>query len=138
MPPIARSILAVVAGFVFIAVLAIGTGLALMAAGVLPPQGTPVTDTGVLLLTVAYVAVYAIAGCWLTARLAPSHPMRHALIEGVLGLAFTLVNVSATWALFPRWYSVVSILTVMPYAWIGGRIRERQLEREGVRPALAS
>src|SRR4051812_9785592 len=74
MPPLARSILAIVAGFLFTGVLAIGTDAVLMSAGVLPPATEPVTGTGILLLTMAYVAVYAIAGCWLTARLAPSHP----------------------------------------------------------------
>jgi hypothetical protein len=27
------------------------------------------------------------------------------------------------------WYHVVQLALVMPYAWLGGRLRERQLER---------
>jgi len=134
-----RSIIAIVVGFVLIGALSIGTDAALHAAGFFPPQGQPVTATGPLLLSLVYVAVYAIFGCWLAARLAPSHPLRHALVLGVLGQVFTAFGISASWSLFPVWYSVISIVTVMPYAWLGGRLREMQLERGGpVRAAVAS
>lgn len=136
-----RSIIAIVVGFVVIGVLSMGTDAALVAAGLFPPHGQPITATGPLLLTLAYVAVYAIGGCWLAARLAPSHPMRHALILGVLGQVFTAFGVYSQWsqALVPHWYCIVSVLTVMPYAWLGGRLREMQLERGGdVRAAVAS
>lgn len=126
MPPIVRSILAIIAGFVVIGALSFGTDAALMAAGVLPPHGQPVS-TPLLLLAQGYVAVYAIFGCWLAAYLAPSHPMRHALILGALGLAFNLMNAAALWNLYPKWFTILSLALVMPYAWIGGRLRERQL-----------
>jgi hypothetical protein len=132
-----RSFLAVVVGFVFIGALSFGTDAALYAAGIMPALSTPVADTKLLALTVVYVAIYAIAGCWLTAFLAPSHPMRHALIEGVLGLVFTIANVGAQWGTYPAWYGILSIAVVMPYAWIGGRLREMQIERAGGRPAIA-
>jgi hypothetical protein len=137
MKPIYRSILAVAAGFVFIAALSFGTDAALLAAGVLPAPGTPIFDTKILLLVSGYVAVYAIAGCWLTAALAPDRPMRHALIEGALGLAFTILAVTARWNLVPVWYSVVSVVTVMPYAWIGGRLREMQVAARADASAVA-
>ena len=127
MPPIVRSILAVVAGFVVIGALSFGTDAALRAAGVLPAATEPISSIPLLLLMMAYIAVFAIFGCWLTAYLAPSHPMRHALILGVLGLAFNLLSTAAVWNLYPKWYIVVSLALVMPYAWIGGRLRERQL-----------
>jgi hypothetical protein len=133
-----RSTLAVVVGFVFIGALSFGTDAALYAAGILPAAGTPIADTKLLLLVTGYVAVYAIAGCWLTAFLAPSRPMRHALIEGVLGLIFTIAAVTTQWGTYPAWYNVLAIAVVMPYAWIGGRLREMQIERAGGRPALAS
>jgi hypothetical protein len=134
-PSIVRSILAVVAGFVVIGALAFGTGAALTAAGVFPPATEPVNDIGLVLFETAYVAVYAIFGCWLAAFLAPARPMRHALILGVLGLAFNLSMAAATWELRPAWSILLNLALVMPYAWIGGRLRELQLER---RPAAAS
>jgi hypothetical protein len=129
-----RSILAVVAGFLFIGTLAFGTGAALTAAGLFPAAGAALT-TGQVLLEAAYVAVFAIAGCWLAAFLAPDRPMRHALILGVLGLAFNVIGVVTTWGQRPLWAVVVNLALVMPYAWIGGRLRERQLE--GGRVAVA-
>jgi hypothetical protein len=131
-PPLVRSILAIVTGFLVIGVLSFGTDAMLASAGVFPPHGQPVTSVGLLLLVTAYVAVYAIFGCWLTAFLAPSHPMRHALILGALGLAFNVMNVLATWGQGPIWYVLLNLALVMPYAWIGGRLREQQLARARV------
>jgi hypothetical protein len=128
-PTIVRSILAIVAGFLLIGALAFGTGAALQGAGIMPAAGEPMTDIGRVLLEAAYVAVFAIAGCWLAAWLAPNAPMRHALILGVLGLAFNLMGAVATWGQRPAWSIVLNLALVMPYAWIGGRLREMQLER---------
>lgn len=135
MPSIARSIGAVAAGFLLIAMLAFGTGAALQSAGLMPAAGVPITDTGTVLLEAAYVAIFAIAGCWLAAFLAPSHPMRHALILGVLGLAFNVMGAVAAWDQRPAWSILLNLALVMPYAWIGGRLREQQLQRARV-PAL--
>lgn len=132
MPPIVRSILAIVAGFLFIGALAFGTGAALQAGGGFPAPGAPVTDMGPVLFETVYVAIYAIAGCWLAAWLAPNLPMRHALILGLLGLAFNLMGAVATWGQRPAWSMVLNLALVMPYAWIGGRLRELQLERAPV------
>ena len=128
MPPIVRSILAIVAGLVVIGALSFASGAALAAAGVIPAQGQPVHGIHALLVITLSVAVFAIFGCWLTAYLAPSHPMRHALILGVLGLAFNVISLLAVWDLYPAWFSIASLALVMPYAWLGGRLRERQLE----------
>jgi len=132
-----RSILAVVAGFVAIAVLSFGTSAALAAAGVVPPAGQPVMETGPLVLSTAYVAVFAIAGCWLAAYLAPARPMLHALILGGLGLLFNVFGAVSARGLYPGWYLAAGIALTMPYAWIGGRLREMQLAR-GRAPGYAA
>lgn len=126
-----RSILAIATGFVLIFVLAMGTNLLLgaVAPDMVVASGT--TNPAALVLSLAYVAVYAIAGCYLAARLAPLHPMRHALILGVLGLAFNLVGAVTMWDQVPAWYNLAGPALAMPYAWIGGRIRERELSRTG-------
>jgi hypothetical protein len=131
-----RSIVAIGAGFLFIGALAFGTGAALHAAGIVPAPGEPMTDLGDVLLETAYVAVLAIAGCWLAARLAPDRPMRHALILGLLGLAFNVMGAAATWGQRPIWAVALNLALVMPYAWIGGRLRELQLERARVSAPL--
>ncbi|WP_349263141.1 hypothetical protein [Longimicrobium sp.] len=124
-----RSILAVVAGFLLIGALAFGTGAALHAAGIQPAAGEPMMEPALILLEAAYVAAFAIAGCWLTAALAPANPMRHALILGALGLVFNVMGALATWGERPVWAVALNLALVMPYAWAGGRMRERQLER---------
>lgn len=120
-----RSVLAIVVGFVFIALLSFGADALLRSAlpGAFNAAGR--TDSvNVLLLTLAYVAVFAVAGCYLTARLAPSRPMWHALVLGLLGLIFTIAGTIAMWDAAPQWYNIVSLVLVMPYAWLGGKLAE--------------
>lgn len=134
----ARSIVAVVVGFLVIGVLAFVTGLAAQAAfpGVFDENGATF-DTVACLATLAYVGVYATFGCWLCARIAPSHPMRHALILGVLGLLFNIMGAWMTRDAVPVWYNVAGVLTTMLWAWLGGTIRERQLATSGT-PVMAT
>lgn len=135
-----RSIFAVLAGFVLIFALAMGTNVLL---GAVAPElfvaSGVVTDPFALVLSLAYVAVYAIAGCYLAARLAPSRPMRHALVLGALGFVFNVLGVVMTWGQVPAWYNLAGLALTVPYAWIGGRLAERALdgEGEGRRPAVA-
>ena len=134
-----RSIGAIVAGFLFIGALSFGTDLVMkdVFASSFDANGAT-RDLSMLLLMSAYVAVFAIAGCYLTARLAPNRPMRHALILGALGLAFNIMGSAAMWDTAPPAYHIVNLLLVMPYAWLGGRLRERQLERSGGRLSPAA
>lgn len=125
-----RSIAAVAAGFFVIAILSFGTDSIMRRSFADAYDATGRTESvGLLLLTLAYVAVYAIAGCYLAARLAPNKPMKHALILGVLGLIFTTAGTAVAWATAPAWYHVIALATVLPWAWIGGRLREKELER---------
>ncbi len=133
-----RSIVAIVVGFVLIGMLAMGTDMIVMQA--FPAQFDEAGRTQnltILMLMAAYVAVYAITGCYVTARLAPSRPMMHALILGALGLVMNIVATISLWGTAPAWYHILNLLLVMPYAWIGGRIRERQLQQTSRTPAAA-
>jgi hypothetical protein len=79
-----RSVGAMLAGLVAIFVLSIGTDMALHASGIFPPFGQPMADA-LFLLATAYRIVYGVAGSYVTARLAPDRPMRHALALGIVG-----------------------------------------------------
>ena len=138
MPALLRSVLAIVVGFVLIGALSVGTDYLLIAAmpGAFDAAGRT-TDARLLALILAYVGAYATFGCYVAARLAPSRPMRHALGLGVLGLAMNVAVSMATWGAHPRWFVVAGLATTMLWAWLGGRLRERELARPGVRPALA-
>ncbi|MBZ5653953.1 MAG: hypothetical protein LAO56_01605 [Acidobacteriia bacterium] len=127
---IGRSIGAVLAGFVVVVILSIGTDLALHAAGVFPALGQSMSDAIFLLATV-YRTVYGIAGSYITARLAPDRPMRHALAGGVVGLLLSTVGAVVTWnrgpAFGPHWYPLALVATAIPCAWVGGTLRVMQL-----------
>ena len=123
-----RSVVAIVAGFLIIAGLAIGTDTIIHAR--MPnlfDEAGRMESVPWLIATLGYVFVYATFGCWLAARLAPDRPMRHAMILGWLGLVFNVIGTAIQWATVPAWYHAVALATVMPAAWLGGRIRERQL-----------
>jgi len=134
-----RSIVAIVVGFLLIGALAFGADAVVRSAvpGAFDVAGR--TDSvPLLLLSLAYVGIFATAGCYLTARLAPDRPMRHALILGLLGLILNVVGSVQMWDTAPAWYHLVAIAMVMPYAWLGGRLRERQLERHAPRAVAAA
>lgn len=126
-----RSMGAVFAGLVAIFALSIGTDVTLHAAGIFPAIGQPVSDE-LLLLATAYRCVYAVAGCYLAARLAPGRPMRHALALGVVGVILSTAGAVATWnrgpAFGPHWYPLALIASSLPCAWMGGWLREKQLQ----------
>ncbi len=134
----ARSIVAVFSGFILIAALSFGTDLAIRAAMPALFEVNGRTDSvAVLLLTIGYVGLYATLGCYLTARIAPRQPMRHALVLGGLGLLFNAVGTYASWDTAPAWYHMVSLVLVMFWAWLGGRMREQETTTTTTRSVVA-
>ncbi len=127
---IGRSIGALFAGFLTVVVLSIGTDVVLHVLGILPPLGQRMSDALCALATI-YRTLYAVAGSYVTARLAPYRPMQHALAGGAVGLVLSTIGAIATWnsgpAYGPHWYPVALIVTAMPSAWAGGRLRVMQL-----------
>ena len=118
-----KSIWAVVAGVLFIIVVTTLVDLVLHAVGVYPPTGQPMTDRLAVLAT-AYRVVISVGGAWLTAKLAPEKPMKHALILGVVGTGLGLIGVIATWnlGLRPRWYAIALAVLAIPQCWAGGKL----------------
>ena len=130
---ILRGIVAVLAGVLTVILLSIGTDMALRASGVYPTWGERMADS-LFLLATAYRVVYAVAGSYIAARLAPDRPMRHALAIGVVGLILSLVGAVATRnegpEFGPKWYSLAIIAIAMPCAWAGGRLRGMPLRTD--------
>ena len=117
-----RSVGAVLAGIAAIFILSIGTDMVLHATGVFPPFGEPMSDA-LFGLATAYRIVYSVAGGYITARLAPYAPLRHAVILGLIGLVPALLGVMVAIArpeLGPLWYPVALAVTGLPCAWLGG------------------
>lgn len=133
-----RSIWAVVAGFLFILVLSLGAdALTHVMAPTLFNSSGGTSNFAILCLSTIYVGVFATVGCYLAARLAPSHPMRHALILGALGLVSSLIMVNRAWAMAPAWYNILNLILVMPWAWLGGRLREHEITSSATVTAAA-
>lgn len=118
-----------IAGIVFGVVLSIGTDLVMHALGYLPALGERASD-GSLMVATLYRTVYGVLGAYLTARLAPSRPMLHAMVLGTLGFIVSIAGAVATWnkgpAFGPHWYPVALVVLALPTAWAGGRACESQ------------
>ena len=125
-----RSVWAVVAGVLFIIVGSILVDVVLHVAGVFPPMDQPIGNR-LALLALSYRFVISVGGAWLTARLAPQNPMKHAVILGIVGVVLGLVGVLATWnkELGPRWYAISLAVLAIPQCWLGGKIHELQSDR---------
>jgi hypothetical protein len=120
-----KSIWAVVAGVLFIFIASILVDIVLHVVGVYPKMGEPIGD-GLALLATSYRFVIGIGGGWLTARLAPHKPVKHALILGAVGVVLGLVGVALTWNqnLAPRWYALALAALAIPQCWLGGKLFE--------------
>ena len=133
-PPqrIGRSIGAVLAGILAGVIITIATDALMHVVGLFPPLGQTMSNQ-LFLLATAYRIVYGVLGSYVIARLAPDRPVQHALVGGVLGLVVSTVGAVVTWnrvpSLGPHWYPVALIVTALPCAWLGGKLRLMELRR---------
>ncbi len=112
------------AGFVAVFVLSLGTDQVLHELHVFPPWGQPMYDPGLNLLALTYRIVYNTLGSYITAWLAPYAPMRHVWSGAAIGLVLTTFGlvVAINMDLGPIWYPLALALTVLPCAWAGGAL----------------
>ena len=124
---IGRSVWSIAAGFLVVVVLSIGTDAILHVAGVFPALGKRMSD-GLFILAASYRTVFGVVGSYITARLAPGKPMKHAMIGAAIGSVLATAGAVATWNrdLGPHWYPLALIATAFPTAWIGARIHLSQ------------
>jgi hypothetical protein len=94
------------------------------AAGVFPAPGQGMSDA-LFGLAFAYRSALAVLGGWVTARLAPSSPMAHALGLGGVGLLLSTAGTVAQWNLGHHWYPISLIFICLPASWLGARLSHR-------------
>jgi hypothetical protein len=125
---IVRSVLAILAGILAAVIPTLIVDAVLHKTGFFPPLGEW-TPSGPLAVATAYRVVFAIFGSYVVALLAPNRPMGHALISGAIGVVVSAAGAIATWNsnLGPHWYSIALIVTALPCAWVGGKIRMMQV-----------
>lgn len=87
-----RSILAVFLGFIVVVVLSLATDEVFHLLRIYPPWNQPMNDPGLNILALAYRIVYTVLGSYVAARLAPSSPMLHAWVLGVIGFVIGTVG----------------------------------------------
>jgi|SRR6185369_3530189 len=128
---ILKSIGAVVAGFLTVVVLSVGTDAILEAAGVLPPQTQHAVYTSwtLLLLALVYRTVYTVLGGYVTARLAPQKPMKHVVVLAILGTLGGIVGVFAGWNLSEHWYPIALAVLAFPSVWYGGKLAKKKKKK---------
>ena len=122
-----QSTAAVVAGFIAVVVLSLGTDQVLHLLEVYPPWGEPMYEPGLNLLALSYRVVYTVLGSYLTARFAPHSPMRHVWTLGAIGLVAGVAGAIASIPLNlgPAWYPIALALSALPCAWLGGALYRR-------------
>jgi hypothetical protein len=130
-PQRGKSIIAVVAGFLTVFVLSLGTDQVLHVLKVYPPWGQPMWDPGLNALALAYRLIYTILGGYVTARLAPRNPMYHVwilawigLVLGALGAVVSLTHPD----IGPSWYPIALAILSFPSVLLGGYLSGRRRE----------
>ena len=123
-----RSILAVLAGIAVGIVLSLGTDWGLRRIGLVPAQNERWPNQ-LLLLAAIYRSIYGVIASYVIARLAPNRPMGHSLVAGALGMLVSTLGAAAAWSttVGQHWYEVALVLTAIPTAWIGAKLRLMQL-----------
>jgi len=129
MKTILKSIGAALAGMIAGAILSVGTDTILETSGIFPSfadQQANGSPTWLLLWATLYRTIYTVIGCYITARLAPHHPLRHAVIVGCIGCIASIAGGLAMWHLGQHWYPIILGLLSLPAGWAGGMLYERQ------------
>lgn len=131
---IGLSILAVIVGLVVAYILTRITDSVLHKVGFFPPMGEWNSSRS-LAVAAAYRSVFIIFGSYLVAVIAPRSPTRHALISAAIGVIPTVIGTFLTWnlGLGAHWYPLLLIVTALPCAWAGARLRIMHL-----RPAASA
>ena len=119
-----KSIGAILAGFITVVILSIVTDFILETLGVFPPPVKGLFTTWMLILALLYRSAYTVLGGYITAKLAPDRPMRHAIILGLIGIIAATLGAVAGWNLSQHWYPIALIITALPCTWLGGKLKK--------------
>lgn len=118
-----KSVGAVLAGFVTVVVLSVGTDSVLEKLGIFPPPDQGLFITWMLVLALVYRCAYTVAGGYVTALFAPNRPLRHVIILGLIGIVAGSVGVVVGWNLSAHWYPIALVITALPCTWLGGKLK---------------
>lgn len=119
---------AVLTGFVLIGLLGFATDTILQRVGILPIPTEQKFEAGHALLALSYHLLFVVLGGFVTARMAPDHPIAHAIVLGILGVVISALGLIAiiTQDLAPAWYGWSLIVLSIPVTWLGGKVATMQ------------
>lgn len=116
-----KSFVAVVVGLTAGTLLSVATDMLLVMLELFDPSDLNNVSHFVLIIILSYRFIFNTIGCFLTAKLAPTKPMQHALISGAIGFLISIAGAILMWNQAPHYYNIILVLTALPAAWIGGR-----------------
>jgi len=117
-----KSIGAVLTGFITIFILAVALDHFLEKAGLMQTETFNFNSGWVIAVVVIGRLLFNIAGPYITARLAPNRPLRHALILGMIGVVVNTMGGIMMWPKTPHWFPLILILLPLPCAWIAAKL----------------
>ncbi len=125
-PSALKSIGAVLAGFLTVFILSVVTDVILETFGIFPPPDHPEQMTQQMLVAaLLYRSVYAVAGGYVTAKLAPRNAMKHVVMLGILGTIGGIAGIFAGWQYGNHWYPILLAITAYPLVLRGGKLAKR-------------
>ena len=122
-----KSIFAVFAGFVTVALLSVVTDFMVEGLGIFPPATQPEAyESWMLFVALVYRSAFAVLGGYVTALLAPANPMKHVKILAIIGTIGGIAGVFVGWNLSEHWYPIALAVTAYPLVWYGGTLRVKK------------
>jgi hypothetical protein len=119
-----KSIGAVLAGFITVALLSVLTDSILESTGVFTPPEQGFFTPWMLVFALVYRCIYTVLGGFITAALAPDRPIRHAVILGLIGTVLAIVGTIVGWNLSAHWYPIALVITALPSTWLGAKLKK--------------
>lgn len=127
-----RSVRAIAAAIVANAALSLAADQFFHVLDVYPPWGQPMYEPELNLLAFAYRMVFGVAAGYLVARLAPSAPVRHAVVLGVIATALSTIGAVVAITqhdLGPAWYPIALAILSYPTVRLGAALHVPRAQR---------
>ena len=124
-----RLIISVIAGIMLAMILSFLTHELLFLIGIFPQIGKPMFDNQLVIIELVYHSLYAVAGGYLTAKIAEKKARRAVFILGTKEAIMWLLGTLLLWNHSPAWYNLTKALLGVPLAMLGGFIYEKIKKR---------
>jgi hypothetical protein len=131
-----RLTFAVVAGIIISKLSMLYIHLMLHWSGLLPPLGTRIFDTKLLLLILVFHSLVAILSAYITAMLARSKARKAVFILGTKEAVLWLIGIVLLWKHSAPWFNLTKAIMGIPLALAGGKIYQWHVNKQRKRGNL--